>query len=82
VFTPPLIFRNRNARRGPLVQNPADPLPDLGRVLASRIFLDQLCCSEQNPSMKRHGRSLHFGAAFVGVIPHAVFVGKLPRAAQ
>jgi hypothetical protein len=24
VFTPPLIFRNRNARRGPLVQNPAE----------------------------------------------------------
>ena len=23
-FTPPLIFRNRNARRGPLVQNPAE----------------------------------------------------------
>jgi len=40
----------------------ADPLPQLGRVLANRIFLDKLCCSAQNHSMKQLGRSLPFDA--------------------
>ncbi len=32
--------------------------------------------------MKRHERCLPSGAAFVGVIQHVEFVGKLQRAAQ
>jgi hypothetical protein len=35
----------------------------------------------ENP-MKRHGRSLPFGAAFVGVIQHAAFLGKKQRVVQ
>ncbi len=32
--------------------------------------------------MVRHGRSLPFGAAFVGVLQHAAFAGKLQRVVQ
>jgi len=33
-------------------------------------------------SMQRQGRSLHFSAAFVGIIQHAAFVGKVQRVVQ
>jgi hypothetical protein len=36
----------------------------------------------QNHIMQPHGRSLHFGAAFVGIIQHAAFYLQMQRVVQ